>query len=403
MKKLLFITTSSLAANPRLVKEFEALKANYECHVISFLQADWSRSLSLQSIERNPEVTFYFIDRKEKLWDTIISKIIHKIAIFLNPLLTNNLWIAAHASHDRTFQLKKTTSRIVAKVRFGSIIAHNLGAFYPAYRALGEISKLQLDIEDYHPGEIPYFNPKYEIQNRILIMRKLLEAADYITYASPLIMRECFKLFNKIDQIKLKSTVVNNCFSEREFQYVANSSQKIKFVWFSQNIAKGRGLEIIIPILAEFSQQVELHLIGNLYEDFEKQFFAQNYNFIFYHPPRPQAQLNLMLANFDIGLALEIKSEDFNRQICLTNKIWAYLQSGLYILATATPAQKQFLENHKNVGRITSFTSSDLRQKIAFIIDNKEDIREEKVQRYENAKQFSWEVEQLRLKNLIHS
>lgn len=396
-EKLLFITISSLATNPRLVKEFEVLKKDFQCIVICFQHSDWSEDLSKQIIERNPEVIFYRINRNEKILSTLVSKLAHKLAILFNPFFQTNLPIAAYASSDKTHQLKRETKKISKTVFASRIIAHNLGAFFPALKARRKKSKLQLDIEDYHPGELPYFNPKYETQNRILIMKQLLERADHVTYASPLIMQECFNLFENNSKLKTKSIVVNNSFFQNEFEFKEVLSQKVKFVWFSQNISKGRGLEQILPALDAFSDQVELHLIGNLYPDFKEEWISKYNHLITVHSPQPQTQLHRMLSQFDVGLALEIESEDYNRQICLTNKIWAYLQAGLYIFATDTPAQQQFIAEHPKNGIISKLDHKSMQDNIKKILQAKTQLRHQKTQRFEYAKQFSWDVEQGKL------
>jgi glycosyltransferase involved in cell wall biosynthesis len=50
-------------------------------------------------------------------------------------------------------------------------------------------------------------------------------------------------------------------------------------------------------------------------------------------------------------LALEVKTP-LNRNICLTNKIFTYLQSGLAVIASDTMAQKAFMEQYPGIGRI---------------------------------------------------
>jgi glycosyltransferase involved in cell wall biosynthesis len=399
-EKLLFITISSLATNPRLVKEFEVLKHDFQCTVICFEHTDWSEELSRQIIERNPEVTFHRINRKENILITSVSKLTHKLAILFNPFFQNNLRISAYASSDKTVQLKQVAQKISKTINPSRIIAHNLGAFYPALKATNKNTMLQLDIEDYHPGEIPYFNQKHETKNRILIMKRLLEKADHVMYASPLIMEECLKLMNNKIDIAKKSTVINNSFSQKEFVFQEVTSKKMKLVWFSQNIAKGRGLERIIPVLNKFSEQVELHLIGNLYTDFKEEVIEKYQDLIVVHLPMPQTALNSFLANYDIGLAIEVESADYNRQICLTNKIWAYLQAGLTILATNTPAQKEFIRTHDKNGIIVELTEQSLKEQLSFLVNNIEAIRKEKAERFEYAKQFSWEVEQEKLKKI---
>ena len=48
-------------------------------------------------------------------------------------------------------------------------------------------------------------------------------------------------------------------------------------------------------------------------------------------------------------MALETETT-INREICLTNKIFTYLLSGLAIIATDTLAQKQFLDTYSEIG-----------------------------------------------------
>ena len=146
MTTLLFLTTSTLASNPRLVKEIEALKNENNCTAIYFKQNDWSYKLTKQIIERNPDVRFICIDRKAKPGLTIVSKLIHKLAILLNSMFRNDLAIAAYASNDKTFQLHQTVKSQCKTNHFSSIIAHNLGAFYPALKANKIDINLQLDI-----------------------------------------------------------------------------------------------------------------------------------------------------------------------------------------------------------------------------------------------------------------
>ncbi|RRO24657.1 hypothetical protein [Flavobacteriaceae bacterium 14752] len=402
MEQILLLTTASLAANPRLVKEFECLKEHFKCTVICFSHQDWSAPLSQKIIAANPSVNFVQIDRKNELFSTIWSKVLHKISIRLNPFFKSSLRIAAFASNDKTPQLSKKTMSIVDQQKFTHIIAHNLGAFYPAIKSAKKSkAKLQLDIEDFHPGEMPYFNAQNEPDNRQLIMKKTLKKAEHITYASPMIMEECLSLFENKNSIERKSTVVNNCFSEKEFIYKLNNSDKLKLVWFSQNISLGRGLDQIIPVLRRYSDQIELHLFGNLYGDFAKQFKNELDNFITIHKPLYQTRLNLTLANYDIGLAIESNLSDYNREICLTNKIWAYLQSGLFILASNTKAQTRFLKEHKDSGLSSPMDEESLSENIKYLISNIDDIRKNKETRFEESKKFSWEREQIKLKNSI--
>ena len=67
--------------------------------------------------------------------------------------------------------------------------------------------------------------------------------------------------------------------------------------------------------------------------------------------PMGEADLFAFLGTQEIGLALEL-GETLNRQYCRTNKLYAYPMSGCLILASKTPAQTQFLEEHPDIGHL---------------------------------------------------
>jgi hypothetical protein len=96
-------------------------------------------------------------------------------------------------------------------------------------------------------------------------------------------------------------------------------------------------------------------------------------------------------------LAIEQKASDFNRDICLTNKIFAYAQAGLYILATNSSAQKLFMEAHVGLGIVSVQNIGEMENTIKYLIENIETIRKEKQVRYEYAKKLGWESESQKL------
>ncbi|WP_407556133.1 hypothetical protein [Winogradskyella sp. 4-2091] len=398
MKKkphLLFITTSSLAANPRLVKEFEALKKDFNCFVLSYIHHDWTLELTEAIKIRNPEVQFVEIDRKNKVLQTVQFKIKHKLAILLNSVFLNSFKIAAYASNDKAPQLWLAAKKMAREFAFSRVFAHNLGAFYAAVK-LSDNSQvsLQLDIEDYYPGEALYFNKKYEKRNRMLIMSHGFLKANSITYASKGIEIECEKHFNVSAQTK-QATIIN-AFNAIDFnQPKPQDSTHIKCVWFSQHIGPNRGLEQVFEA-AKAMSQVKFHLIGNKNEPYiDTMTLSSN---IILHDIMSQEDLHNFLGEMDIGLALESEQVDYNRDICLTNKFLAYAQSGLYILATNTFGQSQFLNSlNYNAGLIMESTLNDSLMQI-----NRDVLStENKIERWHNAKLFSWENEQIKLKKLL--
>ncbi|MBC2844487.1 hypothetical protein [Winogradskyella flava] len=389
---ILFITTSSLAANPRLVKEIEVLKNSYSCTVICYKHDDWSLELSQRIMSNNKDVRFIEIDRNSEWMSTIMSKLKHKLSVLLNPILKSNIKISAFASNDKSVQIMKFMS---FEEKYEHIIAHNLGAFYPAVKLAKKLKvTLQLDIEDYYPGEALYFNKSYEKENRNRLMQYSLKNATSITYASKGIAMQCKKQY-VIPDSSAQITIINAFKSDDFPKPSPKKNERLKAVWFSQNIGPNRGLESVFEA-AKVHFDFEFHLIGNSNKKYIESIIPSP-NVIF-HEILPQWELHQLLSEMDIGLALESKDADFNRDICLTNKFLAYAQAGLYILATDTFGQRDFLKDlHYNAGEIITNLSDALN-----VLPVLEIANEQKIKRWEKAKTFGWEKEQLKLKQLLY-
>ena len=394
-KKLLFISSTNLTTNPRLLKELKlAVDLGYKVDFIGFKLANWSDKID-ETIIENIKANFHYLPiTRDNFVSWLISSLIEKLAQKLYPLLKNSLKINAYAHSKRSFLLSKHLKN--KNKKYDLIVAHTLPTLYPAYKfAKRTNTKFTFDIEDYHPGEFVAIDVDNEKARRFFLMKTILPKASYITYASPLIGKYSLKLLDSYP--KNKHQLISNSFSQTEFQHKENDSYKVKFVWFSQNIAAGRGLELVLPALKQFSDKVELYLIGNLYPAFYDTFLSKYSNFIKIEEPLSQKALNLKLSNIDIGLALELNTADFNRQICLTNKIFAYAHSGLYILATNTQAQVQFMKEHEYIGALTAQTTEAFEKSIKEIINNIDEIRKNKQKRFEYAQQLAWENEREKL------
>lgn len=398
MKNILFILSGNISTTPRALKAIEYYGKFSNIDVVAVnRQQSWYELDKILVAEYNLNYTSLSLQRKPLLKWLLIS-FINKVSKLISPLFKKSLKLNAFAS-DKTmillwWYLKKLKSK------YHLVAAHSYSSLFAAYKFSKKFKvPFIFDIEDYHPGEATY--DKHEKNRREFLMNKLLPQASYITYASPLIGEHSLKLLNS--QLTTRnSQLINNCFSQTEFEFKENNSEKVKFVWFSQNIAAGRGLELVLPALIKFKNKVELHLIGNLYQNFFDDYLAQFSEIIIIHKPLPQKQLNLKLSEFDVGLAIE-PGKDFNREICLTNKIWAYLQSGLYILATDTPAQIKFIEEHNNSGVISKQDINSFTDVINNVVENIEQIRQNKKPRFEYSKNYSWDVESEKLTEILNN
>lgn len=310
---------------------------------------------------------------------------VSKLLLFFSPA---NAFLLSLRSNKRSWLLLKELEKMNEK--YDLIVAHNPGSFYPA-QLFAQKNKIPfgIDLEDYHPGESN--DGKTTVFSQKL-NRAVLPNADYITGASPLILE-----YSEADlSLPLKNKeVIFNYFPSTEFTNPVNkTSEKLMLVWFSQNISFHRGLEQLIPAIRN-NNQVELHLFGNCNETFRDKWLSDSSN-IQWYPSLPQSELHHRFAYYDIGLAIE-PGKDLNNELAVSNKMLAYFQSGLYILASNTKAQERFITEHPEHGMLTSLSSEDLKQTIQKLLDQKQSLRACSDARYETAKKYGWEHESEKL------
>lgn len=393
---ILFITTSNLATNPRLVKEMDlAIRLGFQVSVICFSFNNWSNELNEQIKVRfgtSIQLTEIPAGRKP-LMSWLLSTMFHELNKFYSLVASNKLSVISFALKKRTWLLNKELKKKRAPVDL--IVAHNPDSFYPAYIYSKKTkTPFAVDVEDYHPGETNHARQSTMMRK---MMQMVLPDAAYITAASPLILEKVKEDCN--GKLNCTETVLNY-FNHNEFLSPVNSkSEKLQFVWFSQYIDVGRGLEKLIETVKVFADEVELHLYGELSESFYRNYLSFVSN-VFVHPALPQKELHQQLANYDIGLAVEDSSANFNRDICLTNKILSYYQAGLYILASKTSAQTQFIQQHPEHGITTTLRSEELKNAIQILIAQKVKLRQTSFQRFKKASFHDSEMELKKLSRL---
>lgn len=387
-QKILFLTTHNLATNPRLVKEIKlALKNNFSVSLICFEFDNWSKPYNEQLKKELADVQMICIPAGRKpffnwFWSVALEQVCRKLIRIYSP----DSWLANAVSRRSSLLIKHLND--VARPDW--VIGHNPGALYATHVAAQKMNcKAGFDVEDYHPGE-----GNHVLLQRLSkqLMQRLLPRMNYSSFASPLIMEEVKK--DIAPDVKNWFTVCNFFPAEEFVEPKQKSNDSLKLVWFSQNISFGRGLEEFIGAMACL-ENVELHLFGNTNEVFKKQWLEERAN-IFIHPPLAQEQLHIKLADFDIGLALE-PGKDFNNELALSNKILAYYQAGLYILASNTKAQQRFIDEHPEHGRVIPLQKDALKKSISELFAQKEFINQNALKRYRAAASENWETQSLML------
>ncbi len=416
MNHILFLTTNNLATNPRLKKELNlALGSGYRATVLTFNLGNWSNLSSKKigiELRDRYKVAFELIEldaTSETRVNWLFWGLSEKWARKIYPIFTDNVFINALANSRRSIQLLSKVRKL--SIQPDLILAHNMGALYPAY-CLGKTFKVPFifDVEDYHPGEMPSSDKDNERKRREFLLRKLLPIAKAITSASPLIGQYTLDLVGGHHN----HSVILNSFPESEFNspitHQSKGVEALKLIWFGQKIGPGRGLEELFQALIEISHvdtgSFLLTLIGEWDAKFKTNEFLSFQEAVVdtsisveVLQPLSQVGLHVHLSHYDIGLALE-PGKDLNNTLALSNKIMTYNQAGLYVLATNTKAQSQFIQECPDRGMLCGQSASEIRLALEILLSNKKAIFKGKETRFKSGRKLGWEREAIKLISL---
>jgi glycosyltransferase involved in cell wall biosynthesis len=180
----------------------------------------------------------------------------------------------------------------------------------------------------------------------------------------------------------------------------------IKLFWFSQTISAARGVDDCINALRMLNNpEIELHLLG--YADAAtRQQLTNNagdkVNLVFHSPIGPD-EIIRFASKFDIGLAMEHPTP-YNRDICLTNKIFTYMQAGLAVIASNTIAQRALMGQYPETGKIyKSGNIQSLANAISNYADNRNELYSARKASYDIAcEKLNWEKESEKFLSLVN-
>jgi len=394
-KQICLITTGHIASNPRLIKEASSLSnAGYKVHVVFTQYMEYLVTEDMRILARHPDLTYDYL-----LW-TPTNKILRfKTAVFqrfarwMYPII--NI-IELLINRNYAWQLKAAVT-----IKADLYIAHNLGALPIAVNAAKRNqAKCGFDAEDFHRNEISDDLRVMDVKLKTAIEDQYLNQVDYITAASPLIKEAYKQLYPN-----LHFKVINNVFEIKDQpEFNKDVNPNLKLFWFSQTIGKNRGLEDVIEALNQMENPlIELHLLGSLSLQ-DANYFNQLAHFdIKYYPPIYAGEIFELAGKFDLGLALELNTP-FNRDICLTNKIFTYLISGLAIVASNTKAQVQFISENKNIGKLYPVGDVNaLADIITEFFNDRKLLNDYRRNAFNLAKsKYNWELEQEKFLKIIH-
>ena len=273
-----------------------------------------------------------------------LSRLIYKMAkLGLN--MFGPKYFASYAITRSSFFLL----RAVKKHQADLYIGHNLGALPAVVKAAKKNNRpCGFDAEDFYRNDQSDSLANKDVVLKTYLEDKYLPQVDYLSASSPQIAEAYSMLYTNKETV----TILNVFPVDKKVDQASSSeSSAIKLFWFSQTIGHGRGIEAILDAINLLNDlPLELHLLGHCNKRYKEE-LSDRSNVIYFHDPIPPAQLAHFASQFDIGIAAE-QTTPHNRDICLTNKIFTYMQAGLAIIGSNTIAQKALLNQHPAIGMI---------------------------------------------------
>ena len=338
-KKICIVTQSHLCRNPRVLKEALALSA--DGYQVVILNSTYSNELHNEDISliKNTDIELIAVAALQKGG---FPAFVHRLIKKLGDTLVKKIGLQTHLALGYASWLYKG---LALKQNADLYISHQEMGLYCGVELLKAGKKVVFDLEDWYSEDLLDTARTYR---PIKLLHKLEETAlkrgSYCMVPSNAMGQSLAKTYHS----NIPVTIYNTFDLDEDIISQAKTfDTPLKLFWFSQTIGPGRGLEQFIDIANQLSPQMEIHLLGKVSSVYKDQLtgLLQSPHRIFFHPLVPAQQLAVKIAEYDIGLALEL-TEPLSRKLTVTNKLFQYMLSGLVVIATNTDGQKEIIDQY---------------------------------------------------------
>jgi glycosyltransferase involved in cell wall biosynthesis len=213
-------------------------------------------------------------------------------------------------------------------------IVHGEAGLWIARELAREGRRVGVDFEDWFSRDLPESARRTRpVAELARLEAAVLRDAVYSVASSQAMARELARAHG----VREPGVVTNAGPARAESRPRADGPLRLH--WFSQTIGPGRGLDLLFAAMPLVSAPVRLTLRGACSPDhrawLEGIIPARARESVTIEPPVPPWQLPKRVAEHDVGLVLET-CEIPSRDLCIPNKFFHYLASGLAVIATRT-------------------------------------------------------------------
>lgn len=393
------ITPGHVSTTPRLVKNADALAdAGYRVHVVSsapFPPAD-SLDAEILASAKWGFTRANFRGGAGGFGRKLLRRVARRM-VLLRGRRPLPLGLAARALFDESQRLAAEASRIPANLFLGHCLA-SLAPAFGAARARG--CAYGFDIEDFHDAETESaMADPVERRIRRALQERLLPGCRLLTCSAPLIAQKYSEAYGVEPIVVLNVFPLSHAPAAFREPEPYTEHRPAVFYWFSQTVGPERGLEKAVEVLARMRVPVEMHLRGFAAPDFaahleEQAARAGLRRRLRFLPPASPNDMVRLAASADMGLSVE-QAVPLNRDICLTNKIFAYLLAGIPLLLSETSAQRAFAPELGAAALLCDLGRADdtAARLDSFLSDGEQVAAARSAARYAARARFCWDIE----------
>jgi glycosyltransferase involved in cell wall biosynthesis len=282
-------------------------------------------------------------------------------------------------------------------------IAHNEIALWIAQQLGTNGRRVAVDFEDWYSEDLPE-------QDRRARPLKLIRKAERFALrhaAGSTTTSEAMAHAMTSAHGGSPPTVVRNVFPlQQDLPRRVDELAPPGFIWFSQTIGPGRGLELFVSAWVRTKHPSRLALLGDVSSAYRERLLSlagpdRRAGVTFLPFVSPDA-LPTTLGRFDVGLALELR-EPRNKDLTISNKIFQYLNAGLAVVATPTTGQSEVMQAAPDCGvLVPEADPARLTALLDGLIGDRQRLRAcQLAARAAAVREFCWEKESPRLLNSV--
>ena len=391
-EKILILTSAHLCRNPRVVKEATTLgRAGYAVTVMSVSTQPRFERMDLALMRGLPF--------ERRTLDYAAGTAGARGANFLQRAAT---WGARQLCRRLGIESAQTLGPASALLRFARkfpadlTIVHTEIPIWAAQYLIRDGRRVAVDVEDWYSEDLLYADRK---SRPLALLRRAeefaLRHAAYTSTTAGSMAGALATAYGCPPPIVIRNTFP---LQPRPRPAAPPGPGAPRFIWFSQTIGPGRGLELFFAAWARTTAPSQVCLIGDERPGYREKLLnrlppARRADVKFL-PLVPPEELPAKLAEFDLGLALE-PDWPRNKDITISNKIFQYLNAGLAVVATNTAGQREVMDAAPDCGlSVTAHETSDFAAQLEALLGDGPRLRAMQLAaRAAAERKFCWEHE----------